>query len=149
MNILKKIGIGVVLILTSMFANAEFKNLSAEQKKCLTEVAYHETRGESLQGMVATIFVVLNRVKDSRFPNTPCSVMLQRGQFAFVGKGYTVKEPELYERSKAVVRDVLNGKHVDYSRGAIFFNSHHKTPVKGAVCTTRIGGHSFYKKDVK
>lgn len=146
MNILKKIGIGVVLILTSISANAEFKNLTNAEIKCLTNLAYYEARGESTKGMIATIYVALNRVKDSRYPSTPCKVIAQKNQFSWYGKGYTVKEPELYERSKAVVRDVLNGKHVDYSRGAIFFNAHHKTPVKGAVCTTRIGGHSFYKK---
>lgn len=78
MNILKKIGIGVVLILTSISANAEFKSLTKSEIKCLTNLAYYEARGESTKGMIATIYVVLNRVKDSRFPNTPCKVIAQK-----------------------------------------------------------------------
>ena len=151
---IKQITLGVVLLimqtLTNVYAVDSAKQYRQDKKQidCLSTMVYHESRAESLKGQVAVVFVALNRIKDSRFPKTPCSVIHQRGQYSWVGKGYKIKEPELYEQSRQVVMDVLNGKHQDYSRGSLFFNSNHKKPTPTAKCTVRIGGHSFYK-DVK
>ena len=103
-----------------------------------------EARGEGEKGMLATIFVVLNRTKDRRFPSTPCKVIAQPSQFSWYGKGKTIKEPEMYDKAEQLVHEVLDGKHKDFTRGSIYFNAHHKAP-KGTMCTIRIGGHSFYK----
>ena len=123
---------------------SQTQTLSKEQIECLVLNSYHESRGDGEKGMLATIFVVLNRTKDSRFPSTPCKVIAQPNQFEWYGKGKTIKEPEMYDKAKQLVYEVLEGKHKDSSRGALYFNSLHKQP-KGTVCTVRIGGHSFYK----
>jgi len=123
---------------------SQTQTLSKEHIECLVLNSYHESRGDGEKGMLATIFVVLNRTKDSRFPSTPCKVISQPNQFEWYGKGKTIKEPEMYDKSKQLVHEVLEGKHKDWSRGALYFNSLHKQP-KGTVCTVRIGGHSFYK----
>jgi len=120
------------------------QTLSKEQIRCLATNTYHEARSDGEKGMLATIFVVLNRTKDSRFPSTPCKVISQPNQFVWYGKGKTIKEPEMYDKAKQLVYEVLEGKHKDFTRGSIYFNAHHKAP-KGTVCTVRIGGHSFYK----
>ncbi len=44
----------------------------------LTEVAYYEARGETFQGQLAVMQVVMNRVKSRRFPNTIEKVIHQR-----------------------------------------------------------------------
>ena len=123
---------------------SQTQTLSKEQIECLVLNSYHESRGDGEKGMLATIFVVLNRTKDNRFPSTPCKVIAQPNQFVWYGKGKVVKEPELYDKAKQLVHEVLEGKHRDTSKGALYFNSLHKQP-KGTVCTVRIGGHSFYK----
>lgn len=123
---------------------SEMQTLSKQQLECLSLNAYHEARSEGERGMLATIFVVLNRTKDSRFPSTPCKVIAQPSQFSWYGKGKTIKEPEMYDKAKQLVHEVLDGKHKDFTRGSLYFNAHHKAP-KGTVCTVRIGGHSFYK----
>jgi len=38
---------------------------------------YHEARGQGIAGVLAVSFVVFNRVKDKRFPNTVCQVIQQ------------------------------------------------------------------------
>ena len=123
---------------------SQTQTLSKEQLECLSLNAYHEARSDGEKGMLATIFVVLNRTKDSRFPSTPCKVIAQKNQFVWWGKGKTIKEPEMYDKAKQLVYEVLEGKHKDTSRGALYFNAHHKAP-KGTMCTIRIGNHSFYK----
>ena len=123
---------------------SQTQTLSKAQLECLATSTYMEARGEGDKGMLATIFVVLNRTKDSRFPSTPCKVIAQPNQFEWYGKGKTIKEPEMYDKAKQLVHEVLEGKHKDFTKGSIYFNAHHKQQ-KGTVCTVRIGGHSFYK----
>ncbi len=55
-----------------------------KQVTCIAMAIYFESRGESLQGQRAVASVVMNRVRDPRFPKTPCEVIYQRGQFTFV-----------------------------------------------------------------
>lgn len=123
---------------------SQTQTLSKAQLECLSLNAYHEARSEGEKGMLATIFVVLNRTKDSRFPSTPCKVIAQPNQFEWWGKGKTIKEPEMYDKAKQLVHEVLEGKHKDFTRGSLYFNAHHKAP-KGTMCTIRIGNHSFFK----
>ena len=137
-----KVFILTLLLLFTSSTNAG--KFNEQEIKCLSLNAYHEARSEGDKGMLGTIFVVLNRTKDSRFPSTPCKVIAQPNQFEWYGKGKTIKEPEMYDKAKQLVYDVIGGKHKDFTRGSIYFNAHHKQP-KGTVCTVRIGGHSFYK----
>lgn len=123
---------------------SQVQKLSKSQIECLATNTYMEARGEGEKGMLGTIFVVLNRTKDSRFPSTPCKVIAQPNQFEWYGKGKTIKEPEMYDKAKQLVHEVLDGKHKDVTCGSIYFNAHHKSP-KNSKFTVRIGGHSFYK----
>jgi N-acetylmuramoyl-L-alanine amidase len=123
---------------------SQTQTLSKDQLECLATNTYMEARGEGEKGMLATIFVVLNRTKDSRFPSTPCKVIAQPNQFEWWGKGKTIKEPKEYDKAKQLVHEVLGGKHKDVTCGAIYFNAHHKAP-KNTKLTVRIGNHSFFK----
>ena len=52
----------------------EYKRKDA---KCLAMNMYHEARGQGSAGLLAVTSVVLNRVRDKRFPNTICGVVKQ------------------------------------------------------------------------
>jgi len=123
---------------------SKVQKLSNKQIECLSRAAYHEAKGESDAGMLAVIHTTLNRVKDVRFPKTVCGVVYQPSQYSWTKHNPKIKEKEQYERAKRLAQEVVDGKHKDVSRGALYFNSLHQRP-KGTVCTTRIGGHSFYK----
>jgi len=127
--------------------HSQTTTLSKEQIRCLATNTYMEARGESEKGMLATIFVVLNRTKDPRFPSTPCKVISQPNQFSWWGKGKTIKEPDMYEKAKELVYEVLEGKHKDVTRGALYF-VHVKTNtnwLKKSTHTCTIGNHKFFK----
>lgn len=130
--------------LSSVTAHVGAKSYDSTQINCIAKNAYHEARGEGEKGMLGTIFVVLNRTKDSRFPSTPCKVIAQKNQFVWYGKGKSIKEPKEYDKAKQLVYEVLDGKHKDVTCGAIYFNAHHKSP-KNSKFTVRIGNHSFFK----
>ena len=44
---------------------------------CLAKNVYFEARNQPLAGQLAVISVTVNRVNDSRFPNTICGVVYQ------------------------------------------------------------------------
>ena len=44
---------------------------------CLAQNVYFETRNQPLAGQMAVISVTVNRVNDSRFPNTICQVVYE------------------------------------------------------------------------
>jgi len=48
-----------------------------ESAQCLALNVYHEARGQGTAGLFGVTAVVLNRVNDSRFPNTICGVIYQ------------------------------------------------------------------------
>ena len=49
----------------------------AEALMCMALNIYHEARNQSMVGQVAVAEVVMNRVEDSRFPDTICEVVKQ------------------------------------------------------------------------
>ena len=78
-----------------------------------------EARGEPYEGQVAVGAVILNRVKDSKFPNTIAGVIYQSGAFTAVADGQ-IHVP--IDSSSSVVKaaqDALNGW--DPTGGAIYY----------------------------
>jgi len=144
-TLVRSASICLIFILSfAVTSTLEAKSYDSTQISCMAKNAYHESRGDGEKGMLATIFVVLNRTKDSRFPSTPCKVIAQPNQFEWYGKGKTIKEPKEYDKAKQLVHEVLDGKHKDVTYGAIYFNAHHKSP-KNSKFAVRIGNHSFFK----
>ena len=47
------------------------------ETQCLAMNVYHESRNQGTAGQIAVAHVTINRVKDSRFPNTVCGVVYQ------------------------------------------------------------------------
>lgn len=83
----------------------------------LAHLIYGEARGEPYIGQVAVGAVVLNRVRDSRFPNTIAGVIYQPGAFDAVSDGQINLQPNSTAVSAA--RDALNGWDPTY--GCIYY----------------------------
>ena len=59
-------------------ANPIYPNLvDNRQAHCLALNVYYEARSDNLAGQYAVSDVVLNRVRDARYPNTICDVVMQ------------------------------------------------------------------------
>lgn len=52
-------------------------NMGSEDQHCLAQNVYFEARNQSAAGKLAVTHVVLNRVNDTRYPNTVCEVVKQ------------------------------------------------------------------------
>lgn len=141
----------VLLSLTTLTAlgvqEVYAKDLSKAEITCVTRNAYFEARNQGEKGILATVFVVLNRTKDSRFPSTPCRVVAQPYQFEWYGKGKVVKDHKTYQEIEVLVREVLSGKHRDFTRGSTHFHHVKIKPdwSKRLTPTVQVGVHKFYK----
>ncbi|MEJ6950049.1 cell wall hydrolase [Natronospora cellulosivora (SeqCode)] len=83
----------------------------------LAYVIHGEARGENFRGQVAVGAVVLNRVKDDRFPNNIREVVTQRNQFSCFLDGQVNYYPS--QTSIEAARAALLGYDPTY--GALFF----------------------------
>lgn len=110
----------------------------------LSRLVYGEARGEPYSGQVAVAAVVLNRVKNSSFPNTIAGVIYQAGAFDVVSDGQINLTPNA--TAKKAAQDALNGW--DPSYGALYyFNPKTATSawIWSRPMTVTIGNHRFCK----
>jgi spore cortex-lytic enzyme len=110
----------------------------------LARVINGEARGEPYEGQVAVGAVILNRTRDSRFPNTIAGVVYQPGAFTAIVDGQI--HAELQQTSINAARDALNGW--DPSGGAVFYYNPAKTTNKwiwSRPVIKVIGKHKFCK----
>ena len=83
----------------------------------LSHLVYGEARGEVYKGQVAVAATVLNRVSDSRFPNTVAGVIYQSGAYTAVSDGQINLSPDA--NAKKAAQDAINGW--DPSLGSIYY----------------------------
>jgi N-acetylmuramoyl-L-alanine amidase len=110
----------------------------------LARLIYGEARGEPYEGMVAVGAVVLNRVEDSRFPNTIPGVIYQSGAFDVVKDGQINLPPS--DTAYKAARDALNGW--DPSYGCIYYYNPSTATSKwiwSRPIVVKIGNHNFCK----
>ena len=110
----------------------------------ISRFVYAESRGEPYKGQVAVAAVILNRVRDSRFPNTVSGVVYQSGAFTCVSDGQINLTPNATARKAA--QDAMNGWDPTY--GAVYyFNPNTATNkwIWSRPMTVTIGKHRFCK----
>jgi len=114
-------------------------NASEDDLSKLAAIIYCEARGESYEGMLAVGSVVMNRVNDTRFPNTIEAVIMSPGQFSPVASGlYAIA---LAKGSNEVC--IQAAKEVLYDGVRIGPWLYFRT-VNNIIQGTVIGNHVFY-----
>lgn len=108
----------------------------------LARIIHAEARGEPIEGQVAVGAVLLNRIRNPRFPNDLWSNIFKRGEFCTVRDGQIWLEPDAAAYRAA--RLALNGWDPTY--GALYFYNPARTTSRwiwSRPVTTRIGRHVF------
>lgn len=112
--------LGILLYIKNtkvIYAATNSRNTSDVQ--LLARAINGEARGESYEGQVAVGAVILNRVNDSRFPNSIAGVIYEPGAFTAVSDGQiNVAIPDNSTVVKAA-QDALNGW--DPTGGAVYY----------------------------
>lgn len=125
-------------------SNNTSSSTSNSDLNLLARLVYAEARGEPYSGQVAVAAVVLNRVKNSSFPNSVAGVIYQRGAFSVVDDGQINLTPN--QTAYSAARDAINGWDPTY--GAIYyFNPNTATNgwIWSRPVTVVIGNHRFCK----
>jgi|GEM_PF-3526920 len=124
-------------------------------RQCMAEAIYYEARSESSWGQMAVAEVVMNRVKDYRYPDSICDVVYQGSermtgcQFSFTCDGSmdTAPQGRLWQKAQTVANHVLMDLHKPRTRGATHYHATYVDPVwnSGLIKTNHIGEHIFYR----
>lgn len=91
--------------------------LSRNDRQLMAQAVYGEARGEPYEGQVAVAAVILNRLKDSQFPDTVSGVIFEPLAFTAVADGQIWLEPD--ESAHKAVQDAINGW--DPSLNALYY----------------------------
>jgi len=90
-----------------------------EEFEILSRIAASETTGCTLEQKMNVVQAVLNRVEDSRFPNTIKEVVFAKNQFSVISDGRYYSEP-ITELDEEAVANVLQSP---YLHSALFFEA--------------------------
>jgi len=145
----------------------------AEAVMCLALNMYWEAKNQSMVGQVAVGQVVMNRVQDSRFPNTVCEVVYQgehrpswkdptkehpvrhRCQFSWYcdGKSDDVHNNSVYQNIYTLTELIINGTihSIDITEGATHYHADYVMPswARTKTKTIEIEDHIFYRWEKK
>ncbi len=118
-------------------------NLSQSEVELIARLVEAEAQGEPYKGKVGVAAVILNRVNDSRFPNTVSGVVYERHAFESVTNNLIWRRSPGRQAYNAV-RDAQNGW--DPTSGSVFFWNPYKpvTPwIWSRSIVTQFGNHVF------
>ena len=129
---------------------AIFADASTEDRYCLAQNIYFESRGESQVGQELVGWVTLNRVMDQSFPNDICKVVWQDSQFSWThdGRSDTPRNSAAWATAQVIAAEVLLAYGVDRdpTEGATYFHADHVKPswAKGFERVVHVDNHIFY-----
>lgn len=121
--------------------------------ECLALNIYHEARGEEEIDRDMVGRVTLNRVEDSKFPDTVCGVVWQRKQFSWTGDDLsnTPKEKKAYSDAIDMANLIMFEYMYDVADkidGALYYHADHISPnwdYSKIVMLGKYGSHIVYK----
>ena len=125
---------------------------------CLSLAVYYEARNEPLTGQVAVAQVILNRVRDVRYPDKICEVIEQgpigsdqpyRCQFSFWCDGLAERPRNdwAWRRAKVIAKLTYHGVLDAGIANATHYHASYVSPPWSAALThvASIGRHRFYR----
>ena len=132
------------------------------QVECMALNIYYEARGSNLADKAAVADVVLNRVNDTRYPNTVCEVVKQglqdangnmrrnKCQFSWYcdGKADNPQNQDLYVEAQSIAWNMVEeGKYRGITEGATHYHATYVNPRWASTLQLvgRIGAHIFYR----
>lgn len=160
-----KVILASILMLISSYSGASYQNtgFSEEEVTWLTKNVYFEARNQGIAGKIAVAMVTINRVYDSRFPNTIKQVVTQghtyrngfpirhRCHFSWYcdGKSDRIRDWRAYNDIKRLVLTYLQNRNIifDITEGATHYHADYVLPAWAETKekTIEIEDHIFYR----
>ena len=142
------------MIATTSANVTEVNTFREMEATCLAKNMYYEARNQGLAGQFAVSLVVMNRVKDDRYPNTICGVVEQgptRESWKKNGVFYPIRNRCQFswfcdgKSDDPKVNDKM--QIVDFTEGATHYHADYVFPEwrKTKTKTVEIADHIFYR----
>ena len=164
---MKKLIMAVMMFFafTPVSSATDFKLIEEfPEVRCMALNIYYEARGSNLADRAGVADVVLNRVNDSRYPDTICDVVKQgrkdsagnmiRNQCQFSwycdGKHDRPQDGDRWVDAQTIAWNiVLDGKYRGITEGATHYHATYVEPnwASSLQLVGRIGAHIFYRWD--
>jgi spore germination cell wall hydrolase CwlJ-like protein len=102
----------------------------SDELRCMALNIYHEARNQSWKGQQAIALVTLERLRDSRWPDSVCGVVKDYKQFSWFwdGKSDTPYETEKWETAQWIAEQSLYGELIDFTNGANHYHAVYVQP---------------------
>jgi len=134
------------IVQISRGGNQSSSPYTKEEIDLLAHLVHAEAEGEPFEGKIAIVQVVLNRLKDEKFPKTIKEVIYQKNQFESVNNGRIKLEWD--QSDYDAVMKALNGANV-VGDSIFFFEpkrvKNSKRVIGYSQITKQIGKHLFAK----
>jgi N-acetylmuramoyl-L-alanine amidase len=132
------------------------------QVQCMALNVYYEARGSNLADQAAVADVVMNRVNDTRYPDTVCSVVKQglkdsngnmrrnKCQFSWYcdGKADNPQDEDRWVEAQSIAWNMVEeNKYRGITEGATHYHATYVNPRWASTLQLvgRIGAHIFYR----
>jgi spore germination cell wall hydrolase CwlJ-like protein len=147
---------GPIVMARPLFASRALDRRADVERatQCLAQAVYYEAASESPEGQRAVAQVVLNRVRDPRFPSSVCGVIFQGSerttgcQFSFTCDGSMARVPNPlgFARARSVAIAALAGQVEPLVGLATHYHTKQVVPVwrTDLVKLRTVGAHIFY-----
>ena len=152
----------VIIALMSLMSSVSFAHeipnrvYHQGEHQCMALNIYFEARGSSIADQAAVADVVLNRVLDSRYPDTVCEVITQGGtarnkcQFSWFcdGKSDQPKDMVSWKQSELIAYQIMYfNRFRGITEGSTHYHATYVNPKwsSSLIQTGRIGEHIFYR----
>ena len=126
-----------------------------QQRYCLAQAIYYESRSEGKDGQKAVAEVILNRAASKHYPSSICGVIFQGSQrstgcqFSFTCDGSMDRAPKgkTWERAQKVAELAMTGGVTPITGRATHYHNLDVTPAwsNSLVLTKTIETHKFYR----
>jgi len=135
--------------------HVESAERTESEHECLSEAIYFEARSENAWGQLAVAEVVMNRVRDHRYPDNVCDVVFQGSerttgcQFSFTCDGSMRHTPtgDAWREAQTIAMHVLLELNDQITGEATHYHTDYVDPVWNAslIKTKVYGTHIFYR----
>lgn len=163
------LGFGWTIVILYFILAAGKAHGSAEEETmdryCMAQNIYFESANQSFAGRLAVANVVMNRVEDLQFPNSPCDVIYQaktrinwkgnevpirnQCQFSWYCDGLSDEpvDSATWIKSLYIADLVLTGVYKDITEGSLWYHADYIYPywADELEYVTQIEDHIFYK----
>lgn len=159
--------IALAVFASPLFASENFSGYSEDvfpETYCMALNIYYEARGSSMADQIGVSDVVLNRVRDTRYPNTVCEVVKQgrtdsngnmiRNQCQFSwycdGKVDRPNDEDAWIAAQTLAWRIMKfNEFRGITEGATHYHAHYVNPrwARDMTLIGSIGVHKFYRWD--